>query len=310
MWKDIVLNKNDSGLYAWGLQMYQSKWGGSSHKLHQIAQALAAIPYPTVGQGLLAVKLLRDNENSDGQFQAERQILLTGLLARTQKAIAANPGDAQAHYDQGYALSMAGHKTEAVTEYKNVALLRPASAQSYFDIAQEYDQRERSGPAISAFRQGLKLDPTSEVAHYGLGWDLKNQGKLALAEAEMRQAVQLNPSLITAAAELALLLDEQDRYPESLTAGRHALQINPQDNGAMDTMDDDYLHLKLWTTSIQMSRSALQVDANDALAHENLGEAFLGQGLREDAHTERSKFLTLDRGAVAQTARQMLAKYP
>lgn len=344
LWKDIALNKADPEAYAWGLQMYQSKWGGDPKKLQQVAQAIAEIPYPTVTQGLFATKVLRDNEGVDGQFRSEIQALLAGLLVRTQKAIAANPGDAQAHYDQAYALSLAGHKGEAITEYKNVALLRPAEAQSYFDIAQEYDQREMAAPAIAAYRQGLKLDPTSAVAHYSLGWDLKDRCQLPSAEAEMRRAVKiepfypeahaglaqvlamehrgkeataemltavhLNPSLMPAVPELCSMLDEQGRYPESLAMGRRALQINPEDNHAMDNMADDYLHLKLWANSIQMSQSALQVDAGDPVAHENLGEAYIGQSRKADARMEWNKVLTLDHGPVAQAAREMLAKYP
>ncbi len=344
LWKDIALNKADPEAYAWGLQMYQSKWNDDPLKLRQVAQAIAGIAYPTVAQGLFAAKILRDNEGIDGQFQSERQALLTTLLARTQRAIAANPGDAQAHYDQAYALSLAGHKGEAITEYKNVALLRPTEAQSYFDIAQEYDQRERAVPAIAAYRQGLKLDPASAVAHYGLGWDLKNQGQLSAAEVEMRQAVklapfypeahaglaqvlatehrgkeataqmlqavQLNPSLMPAVPELCTMLDEQGRYVESLAMGRRAIELNPGDGASMDTMADDYLHQKLWANSIQMSQAALQVNANDPVAHENLGEAYIGQGRKEEAQSEWNKVLTLDHGPVAQAAREMLAKYP
>ena len=344
LWKDIALNKNDPGTYSWGLQMYQSKWDGNSQKLHKIAQALATISYPTISQGLLAAKVLRDNEDMPDQFLAERSALLAQILARTHQAIAGNPGNAQAHYDQAYALSLAGHKQKAIIEYKNVAFLRPADPQSYFDLAQEYDQRGIAAPAIAAYRQGLRLDPANATAHYSLGWDLKNQKQLPQAEAEMRQAikiapfypeahaglatvlegehrgkesvaemqqaVKLNPFLIPAVGELGELLDEQGKYAESLTAGRHALQINPQDKDSMDYMADDYLHLKLWDRSIQMSQTALQVDASDTLAHENLGEAYIGQGRKAEAQEEWNKVLTMDQGDLAHTARQMLAKYP
>ena len=344
LWKDIALNPNDPGSYEWGLQMYQGKWGGSSRKLAQTAQTLSSLPYPKVEQGLYAVKLLRDNEGEPGQFGAERQALLARLLARTRQAIAHNPGDAQAHYDQAYALSLAGRTGQSAAEYRNVVLLRPTDAQALFDLAQEYDQRNALAPAITAYRQGLCLDPTSAVAHFGLGWDLKEQRQLRLAETEMRKAVQaapyyaeahaglatvlagehrgkeataemqqavrLNPSLIPAVGELCSLLDEQGRYAESLAAGRHAIQIKPDDNGTMDEMADDYLHLKQWDRSIEMSQAALQVDASDALAHENLGEAYVGQGRKGDARDEWNKVLAMDHGDVAPVARKMLAEYP
>lgn len=344
LWRDITLNKTDPGAYAWGLQMYQSKWGGSSVKRSQIAQTLAALQYPAVSQGLYAVKILRDNEEAPDEYLAERQTLLSALLARTQQSIARNPGDVQAHYDQAYALSLAGRKRKAIQEFKNVALLRPADSQSYFDLAQEYDQVEMTAPAVAAYRQGLSLEPQSAYGHYNLGWDLKIQGQLPQAEAEMRQAIKtapfypeahaglaevlarehrgkeataemqqavhLNPFLVPAAGELSGMLDDQGRYIESLAAGRHAVQINRNDNNSMDTMADDYLHLKNWDRSIQMSQAALQVDPQDSLAHENLGEAYIGQGRKADAHAEWNQVLAMDHDQMAQVARKMLAKYP
>lgn len=344
LWKDIALNKNDPGAYEWGLQMYQDKWGGSLQKLNLIAQTMASLPYPIVSQGLYAAKLLRDNEGEPNQFLTQRQALLSRLLTRTQQAIARNPGDAQAHYDQAYALSLAGHKPQATVEYQNVVLLRPSDPRAYLDLADEYDQRNMLLPAVAAYRQALRLDTTSAVGHYGLGWDLKEQGKLPQAEAELRQAVKLapdypeahaglakvlagehrnkeataemqqavylNPFLMPAVAELCNLLDDQGRYAESLTVGRHVIQIKPDDNATMDDMADDYLHLKLWDRSIQMSQAALSVDPSDAVAHENLGEAYIGQGRKVDARDEWNKVLTMNDGQMAQVARKMLTKYP
>ena len=345
LWRDIALNKTDPGAYAWGLQMYQPKWDGDSGKLNQIAQTLVSIQYPTVSQGLYAAKLFRDNDGGEpNQFQTEQRDLLSRLLTRTQAAIARNPGDAQAHYDQAYALSLAGRKQKAITEYQNVVVLRPSDPQAYLDLAQEYDQGGMIVPAVAAYRQGLRLDPASAYGHYNLGWDLKIQGQFPQAEAEMRQAVKLspdypeahaglaqvlshehrdkeataemqqavhlNPFLMPAVPELCYMLDNQGRYTESLAMGRHAIQVDPSDGSSMDNMADDYLHLKLWDRSIQMSQAALQINSSDADAHENLGEAYIGQGRKADARAEWNQVLTLDHGAVAQAARGMLTKYP
>ncbi|MGI4789450.1 MAG: tetratricopeptide repeat protein [Janthinobacterium lividum] len=344
LWKDIALDKTDPDAYAWGLQMYQSKWDGDSEKLQQVVQDLATIHYPTVAQGLYAVKILRDNEETPDQYLDQRRALLSQLLTRTQQAIAQNPGDAQAHYDQAYALSLAGHKSKAISEYKNVVVLRPADSQAYFDLAQEYDQQGAITPAIAAYRQGLTLEPASASGYYNLGWDLKEQGHFPQADAQMRQAIKiapfypeahaglalaligehknkeataemlqavhLNPFLVPAVGELCNMLDGDGRYAESLAMGRHAVQINPNDNDSMDTMADDYLHFKLWDRSIQMSQAALQVNANDAMAHENLGEAYIGQGKKAEAQAEWQQVLTMDHGIVAPAARRMLAKYP
>ncbi len=344
LWKGISLNKNDPTYYDWGLQMYQDKWDSNPAKLQQIAQTLASLPYPTVSQGLVAAKILSDDEQTPGQFAAPKQALLSSLLARTEKAIAANPGDAQAHYDHAYVLKMMGNHADAITEFKNVAVLRPSDPQSYLNLAQEYEDAHQLPLAIAAYRQMLALDPTSALAHCNLGWDLKAQGQFAAAEAEMRQtiklapsyadghaglgqvlieqnrkkeavpemrlALQLSPTLMPTLTEFPPLLDEEGQYGESLAAGQRALKLLPNDNATLVVIADDYLHLKKWNLSIQMSQRALAVNPNDAISHANLGEAYIGMGRKADARTEWNTVLTMHDPAMQTVARQMLAKYP
>lgn len=344
LWKGIALNLNDAEYYTWGLQMYQDKWGGDPSKLNKVAQGIAAIQYSTVAKGLSAVKMLKDNEQVPNQFAGPRQTLLASLLARTQQEITKNSADAQAHYDQAVGLALAGRHSESILEYKNVALLRPNDLDSHINLGDAYDQSGRIQEAVVEFRQAIALMPASALAHYDLGWDLKHLSQFPEAETEMRKALQiapnyaeahyglgevlmgahrekeatpeyqkatqLNPYFLDAYMRLCLLLDTQGRYTESLAAGRHAVEISRDNNETMDNMADDYLHLKDWAHSIQMSEAALQANPNDALAHENLGEAYIGQGNTNGAHAEWNKVLTMDHGALAQTARDMLAKHP
>lgn len=344
LWKGIALNKTDPESYSWGLEMYQNKWDGNPAKLQQIAQALATLPYTHVFKGLVVAEALGGNKKQPGQFGAQSQALLASLLARTEKVIAANPGDAQAHYDHAYALKLMGNHPDAIAEFKNVTVLRPRDPQSYLDLALEYDDAHHSSLAMAAYHQALALDPASAVAHYNLGWDLKAQGQFAPAEAEMRQAVkqapfypeghaglgqvlmdqqrkseaipemrkalQLNHYLMPTLTELPYLLDKQGHYAESVTAGQRALKLLPKDEGTLVTMADDYLHLKKWDLSIQMSQRALEINSNDAISHANLGEAYIGAGRKAEARAEWNKVLAGNDSRMATIARQMLAKYP
>ena len=344
LWKGIALHPNDPEYYDWGLQMYQEKWGGDPTKLAQVAQRMAAIQYATVASGLYAVKMLKDNEQVPNQFAGPRQKLLAALLARTQQTIARNSADAQAHYDQAVGLELAGRHQEALVEYKNVALLQPNELDSHLNLGDAYDKSGMTREAVTEFRQAVTLDPGAAQAHYDLGWDLKHQNQFPEAETEMRKALKLaptyaeahyglgevlmsvhrekeatpeyqsaarlNPFFLDAYNRLCYLFDTQGRYAESLAAGRHAVEISRGNNSTMDTMADDYLHLSDWAHSIEMSEAALQVNPNDPVAHENLGEAYIGQGRTADAHEEWNKVLTLDHGETAQAARDMLAKHP
>ena len=343
-WKSIALHPNDPDYYSWGLQMYQEKWDGDSAKLDKVAQALAAGSYPDVAAGLAAVKVLKRNEQVRNQFLAPRQALLSILLARTRQAITQNSADAKAHYDLAIGLELAGQRQEALEEYKTIVRLNPSKIDSHLNLGTAYDQAGMTNEAVAEYRQAVALGPDSALAHYDLGLELKSQSQFPEAETEMRTALKLNtafpeahyalgaillgqhrdkeatpeyqqaaklsPFFLFAYEQLCYLLDAQGRYAESLAAGRHATEISHRYNSTLDTMADDCLHLRDWAQSVQMSEAALQIAPNDAIAHENLGEAYIGQGKTADAHSEWNRVLTLDHGSIAQAAREMLAKYP
>jgi tetratricopeptide (TPR) repeat protein len=343
-WKSNALHPNDPEYYSWGLQMYQEKWDGDSAKLDKVAQALAAGSYPDVATGLAAVKVLKRNEQVRDQFLAPRQALLTTLLARTRQAITQNPADVQAHYDLAIGLELAGQRQDALEEYKTIIRLNPSKVDAHLNLGTAYDKAGMTNEALAEYRQAATLGPDSALAHYDLGLELKSQSQFPEAETEMQTALKLNstfpeahyalgaillgqhrdkeaipeyqkaaqlsPFFFLAYEQLCYLLDAQGRYAESLAAGRHVIEISHRDNATLDTMADDCLHLHDWPHSIQMSQAALQIAPNDAIAHENLGEAYIGQGKTADARAEWNKVLTMDHGALAQAAREMLAKYP
>lgn len=343
-WKNVELDPNNPAIYGWGLQMYQQKWDDNPQQLNRLVQTLITLPYPTVAQGLYAAQMLKDNEPEPNAYKSDIQTLVTALLARTQQAIAKNPGDAQAHYDQAVALGLLGRPSKAVTEYQNVVLLRPKDAAAYEDLGNAYDVLSQPASAVSAYRQATRLAPGSArvlcslgknlkqmaqfsqaqavlrraikiapryaEAHYTLGMALFAQGQQAKGLLEMQEAVQLNPASPYAQTELCLMLDMQGQYHQALAAGEQALTMTSGNYMVMDDMADAYLHLKQWDNSLEMSRMALEVNAGDPVAHQNLGEAYIGQGKRAEAREEWNKVLTLGDERMAKSARAMLAKYP
>lgn len=77
-----------------------------------------------------------------------------------------------------------------------------------------------------------------------------------------------------------------------------------------DNLADLYLHKRNYAGAAEESRTALGRNESDAVAHENLGEALIGQGNKAEAQTEWRQVLALDHGEIAQAAQKMLAKYP
>ena len=96
-----------------------------------------------------------------------------------------------------------------------------------------------------------------------------------------------------------------------LATGAAALRFfNDGDPYIYDCMADAYLHKKNWSRSEEMSEAALARNANDAVAHENLGESYLGMGRLTEARAEWRKVLTLKDTEVSAQAQKFMDQYP
>src|SRR5512147_695058 len=91
------------------------------------------------------------------------------------------------------------------------------------------------------FRRAIELNPGYATAHHWYAWHLSVVGQPDEAIAEMRRAESLDPLSLIIMAELAELLVMSHSYDES----------------------------------IRQSRRTLELDPDFALAHNQLGEAFL-----------------------------------
>ena len=119
-------------------------------------------------------------------------------------------------------------------------------------------------------------------------------------------------------ARIALVsaLDEVGQYDEALAAGREANRLLAEQGQAEaespvhNTMADAYLHKKEWDHSIAESKAALEYNPNDAWAHENLAEAYIGKGEKTLAQAEWTKTIALGDPMLASVARKLLAAHP
>jgi len=164
----------------------------------------------------------------------------------------------------------------------------------------------------------MRLNPRSAEAHYGLGELLAMEHQYKPAAAELREAIRMDYYALDARASFTGVLDESGEYDASLAAGRETDRLLTEQEEANsetepplhDTMSDDYLHKKDWDRSIAESNASLGYNANDACAHENLAEAYIGQGRKEEAHAEWAKTIALGDPSITPVARKLLAANP
>jgi Ca-activated chloride channel family protein len=117
----------------------------------------------------------------NGEIEQGNALLKAGnaeeALKHYDKAIAALPADAGAHFDRGaalYALQRfddAGQEFLRATEAKDGAL----KAQAFYNLGNAFFKKEKFKEAVEAYRRTLALDPRDERAKWNLEIALRKQ---------------------------------------------------------------------------------------------------------------------------------------
>jgi tetratricopeptide (TPR) repeat protein len=105
--------------------------------------------------------------------------------ARTayRRAIALDPGHAEAHLNLGRLLHEVGDLAGAESHYRQACAARPESALAAFNLGVALEDKGDAREAMAAYRRALKLDADIAEAHFNLG-------RLCEAAGDKRGALQ------------------------------------------------------------------------------------------------------------------------
>jgi tetratricopeptide (TPR) repeat protein len=233
---------------------------GSETVLEQIAEHPSALHL----MGLLRVRQGRLPEAAE-------------ILAR---AIAAQPNEAQTHFNHGKVLAALGRHYEASLAFASAIALEPGRSEALFRQSKSLQAIGDFPGAITALRRCLELDPAniqaalvlapllvaaeqpgeartilvSALAHTGdsrLLADLHEslaaveqaQGNESAVAAHLGQALAFDPTRIRLARDQGQILEKLRRYGEAKAAYRHVLDHDPTHAEAHRALND--LHYRL-----------------------------------------------------------------
>jgi tetratricopeptide (TPR) repeat protein len=145
-------------------------------------------------------------------------------VASMRRAIAHEPGFAQAHQALGTLLAGQGKLDEAVVSFRAVVALSPNTALAHYNLALALQNQQQYAEAEAGYRRALQLDPKYAHAHNNLAIVLAEQGRPAEAEASYRKAVECAPDYADAHFNLADLLVKQNRLDEAEDFCRRGLK--------------------------------------------------------------------------------------
>ncbi len=169
------------------------------------------------------------------QYYAEAHYNLgidLGLAGRIPEAIAQyvqalriNPDFPEARYSLGTALAQTGKIEEAIAQYEQALRAKPDFAEAHYSLGTALAQTGKIEEAIAQYEQALRARPDFAEAHYSLGIALYQTGKREEAMEHYEQALRIDPDSPEAHNNLALALTDAGRIPEAITHLQEALRL-------------------------------------------------------------------------------------
>ena len=191
-------------------------------------------------------------------------------------------------------------------DYFNQAIEKdPTYAQAYTGLADSYAllgdweygglaPKEAFPKAEAAATKALQLDDTLGEAHtslafcfdlYDWNWDS--------AEAEFKRAIELNPGYATAHHWYSWHLAVLGRKDEAIAEMREAAALDPLSLIISADLAEVLLVARLYPQSIEQSLSTIAMDPTFAVAHYQLGQAYVQNRMYSDAMTEFQRAIEL-----------------
>ncbi|MFC5498216.1 tetratricopeptide repeat protein [Caenimonas terrae] len=150
--------------------------------------------------------------------------MFSGLFKRTRKASAPQAADAgQQWIGRGNTLLGEGKVQEALDCYRNAIAADPANASAHVNAGFALQALERHGEATDSLRQAAALDPQNPDARYLLGVSLAAVADFAGAADSFQSAVRLNPGFAFAHVGLAKAQEQLGRPREAAQSYEHAI---------------------------------------------------------------------------------------
>jgi len=154
-------------------------------------------------------------------------------LVFTDRLIAQDAGDADAHLLRAQALREDGRFEDAAAAFAALGALRPPDAAFHFNLAQLHHHAGRLDDSETAWRAALALDPGNAGAWNNLGLLLDDAGRPDDARAAYEKAIALAPQVSATHNNLGSSLAGQGCYAAAAGAYARALEIDPRNVAAL-----------------------------------------------------------------------------
>jgi tetratricopeptide (TPR) repeat protein len=266
-----------------------------------------------------------------------------GALARCRTLIAGKPNTANLYADMGEANANLLRFAIATGQYRTALVLDPTNPIRYFDLGRVYKESEDFKDAVPQFQRAVKICPQYPDAYAYMGQALFQEHMYTQAESAFETSIAQYPDDYEANYGLAETYYQQKLYAKSAVVLEHWVDRWPHDvppwvliicdlgdagdySGAIaegnsgwnyaggsprfnDDLADAYTHMRQPAKALELCRQSFDILPDDQLAHENMAEAYISEGDRQDAQREWDEVVASRDPEQLSTAVGYLKKY-
>jgi len=154
-----------------------------------------------------------------------------------RKRVAANPQDADAQNDLGWALRQNGELKEAEAALRLSIKLNSASAYPHSNLSVVLMDTKRPEEALTEAARAVALDDKQPIFHVVLANALTASGDRKKAIDEYRVALKIRPDYENAMYNLGRVLNEDGQSVEAKMTLSQALELDPNDERVLKLLD-------------------------------------------------------------------------
>ena len=217
-------------------------------------------------QAAVALKQIWDSYSTNISFDRS--------VEDADKAINANPNDAEAFDDRGIAHAKAGQYALAIADYDQAIKLKPDEAQYYYNRGLAYDELGQRVRAFEDFDKAVTLKPDDPDFLESRGYTnrVMNQSENALQD--LNKAVALKPDYALAHFNLGAVYFSMGQLDRALQEYDQAIKLDPgyyysyYDRGSVN------LNLKEYARAIEDFSRAIALKSDDTDIFFRRGSAY------------------------------------
>lgn len=138
----------------------------------------------------------------------------TQAVARLQQTLAADPNDAESHYQLGQVLVTLDRSNDAILHYERAVAIDPSRGDYHFQLGKARHRRGQDERAVKAYRTSIDLDPFNPAPHLSLGVSYERLRRWNDAVGAYQRYLELAPASPTATAlkwHVVAIMENQER---------------------------------------------------------------------------------------------------